>query len=153
MSFKHKKERSCITLGMSSTSSGFTYKPLIVSINKTQQFYFRSITVFVFIFGLPTLLNHKERIRELGLSEIHGARKGPGSLHETSHKYTYFQKIVLLFQRITITPENYNHKIVLYISENYNQQQPLKAKTTRKRKGKPEKKKRGEERYNIRNRT
>ena len=62
----------------------------------------------MFIFGPLTLANHKERTRELGLSEIHGARKGLGRLHETSNKYTYFQKIVLLFQRITFTLENYN---------------------------------------------
>ena len=118
----------------------------------------------MFIFGLPTLVNHKERIRELGLSEIHGASKGPGSLHETSDKHMCFQKIVLFF------PENYSYsrklqsaksfstsqkitisKIVLYISENYNQQQPRKAKTIRKRKWKPEEEERGEERYRIRN--
>ena len=70
----------------------------------------------MFIFGLPALINHKERTKEIGLSEIHRARKGPGRLHETLDKYTYFQKIVLLFQKITI------NKIVLYILENYNQQ-------------------------------
>ena len=64
----------------------------------------------MFIFGLPTLVYHKERTRELGLLEIHGARKGLGRLHETLDKYTYFQKIVLLFQRITVTPENYNQQ-------------------------------------------
>ena len=58
---------------------------------------FVQIIVFVFIFGLPTLVNHKERTRALGLSKIHGARNGPGRLHETLDKYTYFQKIVLLF--------------------------------------------------------
>ena len=62
----------------------------------------------MFIFGLPTLVNHKEKTRELGLSEIHKARKGPGRLHETSDKYTYFQKVVLLFKRITVILENYN---------------------------------------------
>ena len=64
----------------------------------------------MFIFGLPTLVNHKERTRELGLSEIHRARKGPRRLHETSDKYTCFQKIVLLFQRIRVILENYNKK-------------------------------------------
>ena len=64
---------------------------------KSKSSTFVQITVFVFIFGLPTLVNHKERTRELGLSEIHGARKGPRRLQETSDKYTYFQKIVLLF--------------------------------------------------------
>ena len=73
---------------------------------------FVQITVFVFIFGLPTLVNHKERTRELSLSEIHGDRKGLVRLHETSNKYTCFQKIVLLFQRITVIPENYNKQIV-----------------------------------------
>ena len=71
---------------------------------------FVQITVFVFIFGMPTLVNHKERTRELGLSEIHRARKGPGRLHETSDKYTCFRKIVLLFQRITVIPKNYNQQ-------------------------------------------
>ena len=71
---------------------------------------FIQITVFVFIFDLPTLINHKERTRELGSSEIHRARKGPGRLHETSDKYTCFQKIVLLFQRITVSLENYNQQ-------------------------------------------
>ena len=51
---------------------------------------FVQITVFVFIFGLPTLVNHKERTRKLGLLEIHGARTGPRRLHETSDKYTCF---------------------------------------------------------------
>ena len=69
---------------------------------------FVQITFFVFIFGLPTLVNHKERTRELGLSEIHRARKGLGRLHETSDKHTCFQKIGLLFQRMTVIPENYN---------------------------------------------
>ena len=64
----------------------------------------------MFIFGLPTLVNHKERTRELDLSEIHKASKGLGRLHETSDKYTCFQKIVLLFQRITVIPENYNQQ-------------------------------------------
>ena len=68
------------------------------------------ITVFVFIFGLPTLVNHKERTRELSLSEIHGARKSPGRLHETLDKYMCFQKIILLFQRIIVIPENYNQQ-------------------------------------------
>ena len=117
----------------------------------------------MFIFGMPTLINHKQKTKELGLLETHGAWKGPGRLHETSDKYKYFQKIVLLFQRITVIPENYNQqnyslhlrklqsaKTVLYILENYNQQQPLKAKTTRKRKGKPKKEKIWEERYSIR---
>ena len=101
---------------------------------------FVQITVFMFIFGLPTLANHKERTRELGLSEIHGARKGLGRLHETLDKYIskrlyFYFKELQLFQKITIK------KTVLYILENYNQQQPLKAKTTRKRKGKPKKEK------------
>ena len=132
----------------------------------------------MFIFGLPTLVNHKERTRELGLSEIHGARKGPERLHETSEKYTCFQNIVLLFKRITVIPENYNQqnrslyskklqstkplsifqkitisKIVLYISKNYNQQTSIQGKNHKKEKRKPEKEKRGEERYSIRNRT
>ena len=77
---------------------------LIKHLNST----FIQITVFVFIFGLPTIVNHKERTRELGLSEIHRAWKGPGRLHETSDKYTCFKKIVLLFQRIIVIPENYN---------------------------------------------
>ena len=71
---------------------------------------FVQITVFLFIFDLPTLANHKEIIRKLGLSEIHGAQKGPGRLHETSDKYTYFQKVVLLFQIIIVIPENYNQQ-------------------------------------------
>ena len=58
---------------------------------------FVQITVFVFIFCLPTLVNHKEKTRELSLLEIHGAWKGLRKLHETSDKYTCFQKIVLLF--------------------------------------------------------
>ena len=64
--------------------------------------------IFVFIFGLPTLINHKERTKELGLSEIHGSR--PGRLHETSNKYTCFQMIVLLVYRITVILENYNQQ-------------------------------------------
>ena len=64
----------------------------------------------MFILGLPTLVNHKERTREFSLIEIHGARKGPGRLHETSDKYACFQKIVLLFQRITVILENYNQQ-------------------------------------------
>ena len=166
MSFKLKRERPCITPGMPSTSSGFTYKPHIASINKAQQFYFRSNNSFVFIFGLPTLVNHKKRTREHGLSEIHEARKGPGRLHETSDKYTCFQKIVLLFRRITVISKIYNQQNALYISKNYNQQNRSlhlrklqstnshsRKKTTRKTKGKPKKEKKWEERYNIRNGT
>ena len=108
MSFKRKRERPCITLGMLSTLSGFTYKPQIVSINKAQQFYFHSNNPFVFIFDLSTLVNHKEITREFSLSKIHGAWKGPRRLHETSYKYTCFQKVVLLFKRITIVPKSYN---------------------------------------------
>ena len=70
---------------------------------------FVQIIVFVFIFNLPTLVNHKERTKEFVLSEIHGAQKGPRRLNKTSDKYTYFQKIVL-FQRITVTLENYNQQ-------------------------------------------
>ena len=110
MSFKRKRERPCITPGMPSTLSGFTYKPQIVSINKAQQFYFRSNNPFVFIFGLSTLVNHKERTRELGLSKIHRAWKGPRRLHETSNKYTCFQKVILLFKRITVIPKSYNQQ-------------------------------------------
>ena len=113
----------------------------------------------MFIFGLPTLLNHKEKTRKLVLSEIHGARKGPGRLHETSDKYKCFQKIVLLFQKITVIPENYNQqncslhlkklqsakllstsqkitisKTVPYISENYNQQIATQGKNHKKEK-------------------
>ena len=120
------------------------------------------ITVFVFIFGLPTLINHKERAKELGLSKIHGARKGPGRLHETSDKYKCFQKIILLFYRIIVISENYNqqnrslHLRKLQLAKSFSttqkiiiSKQSFKAKTTRKRKGKPEKEKRGEERYSI----
>ena len=64
----------------------------------------------MFIFGLPTIINPKERTRDLGLSEIHGAWKGPERLHETSDKYTCFQKIVLLFQRIIVISENCNQQ-------------------------------------------
>ena len=120
----------------------------------------------MFIFSLPTLVNHKERTRELSLSEIHGARKGLGRLHETSDKYTCFQKIVLLFQRTIVTPENYNQqnfslhlkklqsvKLLSTSQKITINKQPLKAKTIRKRKGKPKKEKRGEERHNIKSGT
>ena len=110
MSFKQKRERPCITPGMPITSSGFTHKPHIVFLIKRNSSTFVQITVFMFIFGLPTLVNHKERTEELGLLEIHRARKGPGRLHETSDKYACFQKIVLLFQRITVILENYNQQ-------------------------------------------
>ena len=49
----------------------------------------------MFIFSPPTLVNHKERTRELGLSEIH---KVHGKIHNASNKYTCFQKMVLLLQ-------------------------------------------------------
>ena len=105
------------------------------------------IIVFVFIFSLPTLVNHKERARELGLSEIHGARKGPRRLYKTSDKYTCFQKIVLLFKRITVIPENYNqqnrslHLTKLQSAKSFStskkittSKQPFKAKNHKKEK-------------------
>ena len=138
---------------------------LYLLIKRSSSTFFQ-ITIFVFIFGLPTLVYHKERTGELDLSEIHGARKGLGRLHETSDKYTCFQKILLLFQRITVISKNYNqinrslHLRKLQLAKPFSTsqkipigKQPLKAKTTRKRKGKPEKEKKGEERYNIRNGT
>ena len=165
MSFKRKRERPCIAPGMPSTSSGFTHKPQIKSINKAQQFYFRSNNFF-FIFCLPTLISHKERTRELSLSEIHRTRKGLGRFHETSNKYTCFQKIVLLFQRIAFILENYNQQNrSLYLKKLQSakplptsqkittRKQPFMAKTTRKRKGKLEKEKIGEKRYSIRSDT
>ena len=84
----------------------------------------------MFIFGLPTLLNHKERTRELDLLEIHIAWKGPIRLHETSDKYTCFQKIVLLFKRITVIPEDYNqqnrslHLRKLQLANNHSRKKP-----------------------------
>ena len=94
----------------------------------------------MFIFVLPTLINHKERIKELGLSEIHEARKGPERLHETSKKSTCFQKIVLLFQRITVISESYNkknrslHLIKLKSANSHSRQKPPeREKGSRKR--------------------
>ena len=67
---------------------------------------------------------------------------------QASDKYTHFQRIVLLFQlsqKITIS------KVVLYISENYNQQRhsshwptPSQGKNHKKGKEKKEKEKEGE---------
>ena len=101
----------------------------------------------MFIFSLPTLVNHKERTRELSLLEIHEARKGPGRLHETLDEYACFQKIVLLFQRIIVILENYNQQNRSLYSRKLQSaklfstsqkitisKQPFKAKTTRKRK-------------------
>ena len=110
----------------------------------------------MFIFGLPTLVNHNERTRELGLLEIQVARKGPRRLHETSDKYTCFQKIVLLFKRIKVIPEDYNQQNrslylrKLQLANNHSRKKPQeREKGSRKKK----KKKRGEERNNIRSGT
>ena len=117
---------------------------LIKHLNST----FIQITVFVFIFGLPTLVNHKERSRELGLSEIHRARKGLGRLHETSDKYTCFHKIVLLFQRIIVIPENYNQQNrSLHLRKLQSANNHLRQKPPEKEKG--SRKKRKEERRGI----
>ena len=62
-----------------------------------------------------------------------------------SKKLHFYFRELQLSQKITIS------KTILYISENYNQ--PFKAKTIRKKKWKPKKEKRGEERYSIRNGT
>ena len=135
MSSKQRRERPYSTPGMPSTSSGFTHKPQIVFINKAEQFYFSSNNFLMFIYGLPTVVNHNKRTRELGLVEIHRA----WWLHKTSNKCTSFQRIVLLLQlhqKITIS------KTALYISENCNQQttiQKKKKNPTGKRKGKQEK--------------
>ena len=109
----------------------------------------------MFIFGLRTLINHKERTKELGLSEIHEARKGPGRLHETSDKYIY-----VFLKDCTFISENYSYSRKLQSVKPFSKSQKIttsnshsRKKNTRKRKGKSEKEKRGDERYSIRNRT
>ena len=66
------------------------------------------------------------------------------SIRVSKRLHFYFRELQLS-QKITIS------KTILYISENYNQ--PFKAKTIRKKKWKPKKEKREEERYSIRNGT
>ena len=116
MSSKRKRERPCITPGMLSTLSVFTHKPHIISVNKAQQFYFRSNDFFFIflIFGLPTLVNHKERTSR-------SVFKGWYLYYSYSRKLQ-LAKSFSTSQKITIS------KNALYISENYNRQIAMKKK-------------------------
>ena len=160
MSSKQRRERPCNTLGMPSTSSGFTHKPHIVTNNKAQHFYFHSNNFLLFIYGLPTLVNLNKRTRELVCQKSTGLDRAlEGYMkHKTSIRifkglyfyYSYSRKLQSAKQLSTSHKITIN-KTALCTSENYNQRAAIKKKPPQKRE--KESRKIGEERYSIRSGT